>query len=129
MTVFEKIATGELESYVVAETDDFMAILDLFPLREGQVVLFPKRRAPSQLTSVNADMLQSAVSFAQQVAQQMESKLDNVLRVVMMIEGLEIDHFHIKLFPVYRDDVHGLTPGSPQADTGRLESIHLQLTD
>ena len=43
MTIFEKIVAGEILSYKLAETDDFLAFLDVFPLKEGHTLLKPKK--------------------------------------------------------------------------------------
>ena len=42
MTIFTKIAKGEIPSYKVAESDDFYAFLDISPLTEGHTLVIPK---------------------------------------------------------------------------------------
>ena len=42
MTIFSKIIAGEIPSYKIAENDKFFAFLDIFPLREGHVLVVPK---------------------------------------------------------------------------------------
>ena len=42
MTIFDKIVSGEIPSYKVAETDEFLAFLDVFPLKEGHTLVIPK---------------------------------------------------------------------------------------
>ena len=39
MTLFSKIIAGEIPSYKIAENDRFFAFLDVFPLREGHVLV------------------------------------------------------------------------------------------
>ena len=41
MTIFSKIIAGEIPSYKIAENDKFFAFLDIFPLREGHVLVIP----------------------------------------------------------------------------------------
>ena len=43
MTIFSKIVAGEIPSYKVAESDDFLAFLDINPLAEGHVLVIPKK--------------------------------------------------------------------------------------
>ena len=42
MTIFSKIIAGEIPSYKIAEDEKFFAFLDIFPLREGHVLVVPK---------------------------------------------------------------------------------------
>jgi len=42
VTIFSKIIAGEIPSYKIAENDKFFAFLDIFPLREGHVLVVPK---------------------------------------------------------------------------------------
>ncbi|HEY0040439.1 MAG TPA: HIT domain-containing protein, partial [Flavisolibacter sp.] len=42
MTLFSKIINGEIPSYKIAENENFFAFLDIFPLREGHVLVIPK---------------------------------------------------------------------------------------
>jgi histidine triad (HIT) family protein len=41
-TIFEKIINGEIPCHKVAETSDFLAFLDLFPVQKGHVLVVPK---------------------------------------------------------------------------------------
>ena len=53
MTIFSRIIAGEIPSYKIAENDLFFAFLDIFPLREGHVLVVPKTEvsAPRWTTS------------------------------------------------------------------------------
>ena len=42
-SVFTRIINGELPSYKVAETDDYIAILDAFPIIKGHTLVIPKK--------------------------------------------------------------------------------------
>ena len=42
MTIFTKIAKGEIPSYKVAENDRFYAFLDIKPLAEGHTLVIPR---------------------------------------------------------------------------------------
>jgi len=43
MTIFSKIVAGEIPAYKVAENDEFLAFLDIFPLTEGHLLVIPKK--------------------------------------------------------------------------------------
>lgn len=46
MTVFEKIATGEIPARIIRETDDFIAFHDVSPQAPVHVLIVPKRLIP-----------------------------------------------------------------------------------
>ena len=41
-TIFSKIIAGEIPCYKVAETNDFLAFLDVRPLTAGHTLVIPK---------------------------------------------------------------------------------------
>ena len=42
-SIFSKIIAGEIPAYKVAETDQFIAFLDILPLAKGHVLCIPKK--------------------------------------------------------------------------------------
>ncbi|MGO3653197.1 MAG: HIT family protein, partial [Sphingobacterium sp.] len=42
-TIFAKIIAGEIPAYKVAESNDYLAFLDVNPLTEGHVLVIPKK--------------------------------------------------------------------------------------
>lgn len=43
MSIFSKIAAGEIPSYKCAENDKFYAFLDISPLVKGHTLVIPRR--------------------------------------------------------------------------------------
>ena len=43
MSIFSKIVSGEISAHIVAETEDFLAFLDVNPLVMGHVLVIPKK--------------------------------------------------------------------------------------
>ena len=43
MSIFSKIAAGEIPSYKCAESEHFYAFLDINPLKEGHTLVIPRR--------------------------------------------------------------------------------------
>ena len=41
-SIFTKIVNGEIPCYKVAENNEFLAFLDIFPLAEGHTLVIPK---------------------------------------------------------------------------------------
>ena len=42
-SIFSKIVNEEIPSYKVADNEEFMAFLDIFPLAKGHTLVIPKR--------------------------------------------------------------------------------------
>lgn len=128
MTIFHKIVNKEIPAYVIAEDDNHLAILDIFPAESspGQTLILPKHPQPSKFSEIDPDVLESTMRFAQKVAKHLEEKLENVLRVAVVIEGLQIDYLHIKLYPIY-NGIHMDINKVKEADKAYLERLTEQL--
>jgi histidine triad (HIT) family protein len=106
-SIFTKIIRREIPAYSIYEDDDFIAFLDIFPIHEGQTLIVPKKEVPSKFSIVETDLLQNAVALAQRIATRIEEKLPEIERCILVIEGLEIDHLHIKLYPIKKNEKKG----------------------
>jgi len=42
-SIFSRIVAGEIPSYKIAETADFYAFLDIFPVAKGHTLVIPKK--------------------------------------------------------------------------------------
>ena len=49
-SIFSKIVSGEIPSHKVAESDDFLAFLDIRPLSKGHTLVIPKKEIDYILT-------------------------------------------------------------------------------
>lgn len=104
LSVFEKIAQGDLPSYKLYEDEKYLGILDAFPLVEGQALIFPKANISDDFWSLEPNEINEMLSIAQKISNKMQEVMD-IDRVVLMVEGFDVPHVHIKLFPVKRGDV------------------------
>ena len=41
-SIFSKIINREIPSYIIAENESFLALLDIFPLTKGHTLVIPK---------------------------------------------------------------------------------------
>lgn len=98
MTIFSKIIRGEIPAYKIAETDLFFAFLDVFPLREGHVLVVPKIEV-DKLFDLPADYLSQMLVFAQPIAKAIEKSFP-CNRVGITVIGLEVPHAHLHLIPI-----------------------------
>jgi len=102
MTIFSKIIIGEIPSYKIAENEKFFAFLDIFPLREGHVLVVPKMEVDN-LFDLPAEYLGEMMVFAQSIAKAIEKSF-NCNRCGMSVIGLEVPHAHMHLVPINKAD-------------------------
>ncbi len=98
MTIFSKIIAGEIPGYKIAENDRFFAFLDIFPLREGHVLVIPKLEV-DKFFDLPAEYLSAMLVFAQPIAKAIEKSFD-CNRVGLEVVGLEVPHAHLHLIPI-----------------------------
>jgi histidine triad (HIT) family protein len=98
MTIFSKIINGEIPSYKIAENEQFFAFLDIYPLREGHVLVVPKLEVDKIFDLPGAYLSQMLV-FAQPIAKAIE-KAFRCDRCGITVIGLEVPHAHMHLIPI-----------------------------
>ena len=98
--IFCKIVKGELPSYKVYEDDDFIAFLDIFPSTKGMTVVIPKKHFDSYAVDMENEDYIKLMLVAKKVAKLLDNKL-GVKRTAMVMEGMGVDHVHIKLYPLH----------------------------
>lgn len=98
MTIFEKIVSGDIPSYKVAENDDFLAFLDVFPLAEGHTLVIPKK-STDYIFDIEEQEYIGLHLFAKKVALAID-KVMPCARVGSAVVGLEVPHAHIHLIPI-----------------------------
>lgn len=97
-TLFSKIVSGELPAYKVAENDQFLAFLDVFPLVKGHVLVIPKIEV-DYIFDLEDEILGDMMVFAKRVAKKMDTIFD-CQRIGVTVIGLEVPHAHIHLIPI-----------------------------
>lgn len=98
MTIFTKIVQGEIPCYKVAETDKYLAFLDVFPLVKGHVLVIPKKETDYIFDIENQDF-SDLFLFAKTVAKAIKKSIPCV-KVGVSVIGLEVPHAHIHLIPM-----------------------------
>lgn len=121
MTIFSKIIAGEIPSYKIAENEKFYAFLDIFPLREGHVLVVPKLETDN-LFDLPADYLADMLVFAQPIAKAIEKAFD-CNRCGISVIGLEVPHAHLHLIPINNANDLNFTQSKPRASEDRLKQV------
>ena len=104
-SVFSKIIAGEIPCHKIAETDDFIAFLDITPIAKGHTLVVPKREVDYYFDLTNEE-LAGINAFAKEVAAKIK-KVVPCKRIGVAIIGLEVPHAHIHLVPLNTmKDIH-----------------------
>jgi len=114
--VFCKIANGEIPCHKIWESDTHLAFLDIKPAVEGMTLVIPKKHHTSYFVELEDEVLLELIKAAKEVAKLLDAKLENVLRTKLVLEGLDVDHTHVKLYPMY---IRGKEPEKSK-DLGKL---------
>lgn len=96
-TIFKKILLGEIPCYKIAESDKFLAFLDIFPIQKGHTLVIPKEET-NKIFDVSNEYLAEILIFCKPIAKAMESVFP-CERVNMITAGFEVPHAHIHIIP------------------------------
>ena len=98
MTIFSKIAAGEIPSYKCAENEKFYAFLDINPLVVGHTLVIPRREVDYYFDLDDEEIAEMQV-FAKRVATAI-GKAFPCRKVAQVVLGREVPHAHIHLIPM-----------------------------
>ena len=82
----------------MAENDDFLAFLDVFPIAEGHTLVIPKK-STDYIFDIEEQEFIGLHLFAKKVALAID-KVIPCARVGSAVVGLEVPHAHIHLIPI-----------------------------
>ena len=97
-SIFSKIVSGEIPSHKVAESDDFLAFLDIRPLAKGHTLVIPKKET-DYIFDLEDGLLREIMVFARPVAKAIEQVVP-CKRIGVSVVGLEVPHAHVHLIPI-----------------------------
>jgi histidine triad (HIT) family protein len=111
-SIFSKIIAGEIPSYKVAEDENYLAFLDIFPLKKGHTLVIPKKEV-DYIFDLDAETLSGLTLFAQRVAKAIDKTIP-CERVGVAVIGLEVPHAHVHLVPLH--GVHDIDFSKPKLE-------------
>lgn len=129
-SIFSRIVAREIPAHILREDSDFLAFLDVRPIREGHTLVIPKSEVPD-VFDLPESLLGGLLPFARPVAKAIQ-QVTGATRVGMAVIGLEVPHAHVHLVPI--DGLHDLDfrRASPAADdelAATAERIRAVLAD
>lgn len=98
--IFCKIVKGQIPSYKVWEDKNYLAFLDIFPIKPGHTLLIPKTHKPYVFDMDDAE-LSELMKASKKVAKLLENSFQpKTGKVGVVIYGLDVDHAHVHLVPL-----------------------------
>jgi len=98
-TLFDKIVGDEIPTWKVWEDDTHLAFLTPFTAHPGTVVVIPKQNIGDDVFELPEADYQALWGAARTVAAKLKRAF-KVDRVAVVVEGMEVPHVHIRLYPV-----------------------------
>lgn len=97
-TIFSKIVAGEISCYKIAESENYLAFLDVSPLAKGHTLVIPKKET-NYLFDLNDEEFSGLQLFSKKIAKAIEKAIP-CKRIGVAVIGLEVPHAHIHLIPL-----------------------------
>lgn len=96
--IFCKIIAEKIPAAKIWENDEFVAILDAFPACKWQTLVMTKTHIWSDVFVMPDDQYSRFFLAVKEVITSLKKWLW-VERIGIVVEGLEVDHAHVKLYP------------------------------
>ena len=123
--LFCEIVKKNIPSKIVYEDHSSLAFLDINPRSKGMTVVIPKEHLES--FDKNLDLSSKVFKSAEVVALMIKNSLSPLFVDFSIIPSVEVPHFHVKLYPVYEEDIPENVPlieNKPaRTSEGELEEI------
>ncbi|MCX6181914.1 MAG: HIT family protein [Bacteroidetes bacterium] len=123
-SIFTRIIKGEIPCYKIAETQNFIAFLDVNPLKKGHTLVIPKMEV-DYIFDLEDQLLADLHVFSKKVAKAIEKTIP-CLRIGIAVIGLEVPHAHIHLVPL--EDMGDLNFSNPRVQLTKEEFSTLAAT-
>jgi histidine triad (HIT) family protein len=126
-TIFSRIVSGEIPAYKVAEDKDYLAFLDINPLKEGHTLVIPKREV-DYIFDLDPELQSGLWVFASSVAKGIQ-KVIPCRRIGVTVIGLEVPHAHVHLIPL--TGMHDMDFSKPKLTPAphRMEELAAQIRE
>lgn len=101
-TIFSKIIAREIPAQFVYEDDVCVVLMDKFPAVVGQTLVISKREVDYIFDLPDEDY-SHLFMIAKKIAQASD-KAFGTIRSCIVVEGFEVPHVHIKIYPMSSTD-------------------------
>lgn len=99
-TIFDEIAEGTRDAYIVWKNESYLAFLTPFPNTPGLTVIIPRSNPGDYVFNLSDALYLELMRACKEVAGLLEKALE-VPRVALVFEGTGIAYVHAKLIPLH----------------------------
>lgn len=96
-SIFTKIIKGEIPAHIVYEDEQTIAILTIEPVRDGHVLVIPKKQV-DQYIDLDDESYLAVWATVKKIAPRIR-EVTQKERVGIVIKGIDVPHFHVHLIP------------------------------
>ena len=110
-SIFTKIINGEIPCHKVYEDDQTLAFIDINPIQPGMVLVVSKKQV-DHIWDLPSEDYRAVMDTVGKVGQRLREVFADKQRVAVIVEGFEVPHAHVKVFPVNSEhEVRSLPKG------------------
>ena len=117
--IFCKIARREIPAFIVHEDEDCVAFLDINPRSKGMSIVVPRQHFVT--FDENRELASKLFDKALIVAEKIKKGL-NPITIFISVMPAQVPHFHMRVYPVYRDQI-------PLMENKPIETSEDELSD
>lgn len=125
-SIFTKIIKGEIPCHKVYEDDFCLAFMDINPIQPGMVVIVSKKQI-DHVWDLPPEDYRAVMAAAKKVAKSLRKMFAKKQRVALIIEGFEVPHAHVKVFPVDNEQEVRKHPTGDEPDHEALAKMAKKL--
>ena len=96
-TIFTKIINGEIPCHKILEDENYLAFLDIRPIKKGHTLVIPKKEI-DYIFDMDDEDLCGLMVFAKKAARMIEAKIP-CRKIGVLVCGIEVPHTHVHLVP------------------------------
>ena len=119
-SVFTQIVNGDIPCHKILEDDQYLAFLDINPIRPGHTLVITKRQI-DYIFDLEDNLLSGLMIFSEKVGTAIK-KATYCQRVGVVVAGYEVPHTHVHLIPTNSMSDFNFAL-SQQADQGELAAM------
>lgn len=117
MSVFTRIIQREIPAYIVAEDDNHIAFLDIYPLVKGHTLVVLKKEI-DYIFDINDEDYKELHLFSKSVAIALKRVIP-CKRIGVIVIGDEVPHAHIHLIPM--NTINDMNFSKPKLSYSKVE--------
>lgn len=111
-SIFTRIIKGEIPCHKVYEDELTFAFMDIHPIQPGMVLVMPKEQI-ANIEDLPEELYLAVMKTARRIQIAQRKVFPDKLKMAMQVEGLDVQHVHVKLFPIdSAEDFHAHAPTS-----------------